>query len=136
MNSGTVLAGNDGCTTTTRAVRMMPATGVMSRMKLKFSPVVERGVALAAATKRSVYPSAGTHTTDSVPIFPASPAQFSLMNGWHSQQKDKCLRAIRSTSAPACVECGGNRARLRRIHIEQRTTPALLDTDLMRYQLA
>jgi hypothetical protein len=35
MNSGTVLAGSDGFTTMTLGTRMMPATGVMSRMKLK-----------------------------------------------------------------------------------------------------
>jgi hypothetical protein len=34
MNSATVLAGNDGCTTMTRGWRMMVATGAISRMKL------------------------------------------------------------------------------------------------------
>jgi hypothetical protein len=37
MNSGIVLAGNDRCTTTTLDVRMMPATGAMSPIKLKLS---------------------------------------------------------------------------------------------------
>ena len=37
MNSGTVLAGNAGTTTMTAGSRLMPATGAMSRMKLKLS---------------------------------------------------------------------------------------------------
>jgi len=37
MNSGTVLAGNDGWTTMTLCSRLMLATGAMSRMKLKLS---------------------------------------------------------------------------------------------------
>jgi hypothetical protein len=37
MNSETVLAGSDGFTTMTPGTRMMPATGTMSRMKLKLS---------------------------------------------------------------------------------------------------
>src|SRR6266699_3913947 len=36
MNSGTVLAGTDGCTTIALGTRMMPATGAISRIKLKF----------------------------------------------------------------------------------------------------
>ena len=35
MNSATVLAGNDGVTSITFGVRIRPATGAMSRMKLK-----------------------------------------------------------------------------------------------------
>src|SRR6516165_9432339 len=42
MNSGTVLAGNDGLTSMTSGVRAMLATGVVSRMKLKI--VVERRI--------------------------------------------------------------------------------------------
>ena len=37
MNSGTVLAGNDGLTTITSGARMIVATGAMSRTKLKLS---------------------------------------------------------------------------------------------------
>ena len=37
MNSGTVLAGNEGFTSRTIGTRMMLATGAMSRMKLKLS---------------------------------------------------------------------------------------------------
>ena len=37
MNSGTVLAGTEGCTTITAGSRLRLATGVMSRMKLKLS---------------------------------------------------------------------------------------------------
>ena len=37
MNSGTDLTENDGLITSTKAVRPIPATGAMSRMKLKFS---------------------------------------------------------------------------------------------------
>jgi hypothetical protein len=37
MNSGTVLAGNDGFTSMTLARRPMNAIGAMSRMKLKLS---------------------------------------------------------------------------------------------------
>src|SRR3981189_3518597 len=44
MNSGTVLAGTDGCSRMTIGTRMMPATGAMSGIKLKLSLVVERGV--------------------------------------------------------------------------------------------
>src|SRR3989442_956562 len=35
MNSGTVVAGTDGCTTITYDTRMIPLTGAMSRIKLK-----------------------------------------------------------------------------------------------------
>src|SRR5215471_2427971 len=35
MNSGTVVAGTDGCTTITYDTRMTPLTGAMSRIKLK-----------------------------------------------------------------------------------------------------
>jgi hypothetical protein len=34
MNSGTVLAGTEGCTSMTMGTRIRPATGAMSRMKL------------------------------------------------------------------------------------------------------
>jgi hypothetical protein len=37
MNSGTVLAGNEGLTSITLAALEMPATAAMSRMKLKLS---------------------------------------------------------------------------------------------------
>jgi len=37
MNSGTVLAGDDGLTNIKLLVRVMLATGAMSRMKLKLS---------------------------------------------------------------------------------------------------
>ena len=37
MNSGTVLAGTDGFTSMTLGTRIMPATGAMSRMRLKLS---------------------------------------------------------------------------------------------------
>jgi len=36
MNSGTVLAGSAGSTVMTSGMRSIPATGAMSRMKLKF----------------------------------------------------------------------------------------------------
>src|SRR5262245_5983537 len=37
MNSGTVLAGNDGCTTRNSGARRIPATGTMSRRNTKLS---------------------------------------------------------------------------------------------------
>src|SRR5215470_13196498 len=44
MNSGTVVAGTEGCTTITLGTRAMPATAVISRIKLKLS-CVDRVVA-------------------------------------------------------------------------------------------
>ena len=41
MNSGTVLAGTEGLTSITLGTRTMPATGAMSRMKLKLSFFIE-----------------------------------------------------------------------------------------------
>ena len=44
INSGTVLAGTDGFTSMTKGVRMMPATGAMSRPNFKIKLFVERRV--------------------------------------------------------------------------------------------
>src|SRR5215472_9132403 len=44
MNSGTVLAGTEGCTSMAKGSRAMLATGAVSRMKLKLKLVVEGGV--------------------------------------------------------------------------------------------
>src|SRR5262249_61378029 len=101
MNSRTVLAGTDGFTTRTWGPRRTPATGAMSRMKLKLS--FSYNVALVALTvlhRRSVYPSAGARTTASVPRLVAAPVLFSTTNGWPSrsdthQASDDVGRAAR-----------------------------------------
>src|SRR5215471_21286121 len=55
MNSGTVLAGNDGCTTMTVDTLAILATGAMSRIKLKLSLSYDVAlVALSEVTMRSV----------------------------------------------------------------------------------
>jgi hypothetical protein len=55
MNSGRLLTGIDGCTTMTLGTRISPATGAMSRMKLKLSFSYSVAlIALAALTSRSV----------------------------------------------------------------------------------
>src|SRR5262245_1352335 len=41
MSSGIVVAGTDGCTTMTSGTIIMPATGAMSRTKLKLKLVIE-----------------------------------------------------------------------------------------------
>src|SRR6476660_5196346 len=50
MNSGNVLAGTDGCTSTTRGPRIMPTTA-MSRTKLKLSLSYNVALIAAAASK-------------------------------------------------------------------------------------
>jgi len=55
MNSGMVLAGTDGCTSTTLGNRLMPATGAMLRRKLWLSLSNSVAlIALAGATSSSV----------------------------------------------------------------------------------
>jgi hypothetical protein len=48
------LAGTDGCTSMTRGMRTMPATGAMSRMKLKLSLNIVALTAFAVETSNSV----------------------------------------------------------------------------------
>src|SRR5262249_53886644 len=101
MNSRTVLAGTDGFTTRTWGPRRTPATGAMSRMKLKLS--FSYNVALGAWTERQgrgVYRPAGARTPASVPRWVAAPALFSTTNGWPSrsdthQASDDVGRAAR-----------------------------------------
>src|SRR5262244_1518354 len=74
MSSGTVVAGTDGFTTMTLGTRVNPATGAISRMKLKLS-LLYRVVltAFVVVTKSSVYPSGGAFTTASVAILAPAP---------------------------------------------------------------
>src|SRR5262249_33927926 len=106
INSGTVFAGTDGCTSMTRGVRMMHAIGAMSRRKTKLS--LSKGVALIAcdaSNTRSVYPSAGARTTTSVPILVAAPGGFSIKKGGPSRSDSHGpIRRARMSLEPA----GGN----------------------------
>src|SRR5262245_20778911 len=96
MNSGTVLAGTDGCTSITLGTTIMPATGAMSRMKLKLSfsyNVVL--MAFAAVTRRSVQPSAGARTTASVAILGSRLIKFTIQEQRRGRQRPDDF-------APAC----------------------------------
>ena len=104
MNSATVVAGTDGCTTIRLGVVMIPATGAVSRMKLKFSFVYN--VALIAFTelaRKSVYPSGAERTTASAAILLPAPGRFSMMNGRASRSDSHCpmIRAAMSVPPPA-----------------------------------
>src|SRR5881397_2449426 len=67
MNSGTVFAGTDGCTSITFGTRMRPATGAMSRTKVKLSFTFVRDIAPVAGLIRvpnvmEVHPSVPART--------------------------------------------------------------------------
>ena len=51
INSGTALAGNEGCTTIMWGARVMLATGAISRMKLKLSTPARFGSDIAAGAR-------------------------------------------------------------------------------------
>src|SRR6516165_8175650 len=104
MNSGRVLAGNDGGTTTTNGVLPMPAIGAMSRMKLKLrfgysvalTALVETGITI-------VYPSAAEFTTYSVPMLPPKPGLFSITNCWPRRSDSHCPACITANSTHSCL---------------------------------
>jgi len=55
INSATVVAGTDGCASNTNGYQASPATGAISRLKLKLSfSYNEVLIAFAAVTRRSV----------------------------------------------------------------------------------
>src|SRR5215510_3940234 len=69
MNSGSVLAGTDELTSTTRGMLLILAAGARSRMKLNLS--VSKMAALiepVVVARSNVYPSGGAFTTASVAI--------------------------------------------------------------------
>jgi hypothetical protein len=87
----------------TSGTRMMPATGAMSRMKLKLSFSWRVAlVAFAALTRRSVYPSGGARTTASVAILVAAPgAQKSSFN--RAIFSVSCSRIANGVTKPALI---------------------------------
>src|SRR5262249_45534273 len=65
MNSAIVLAGMDGCTSITKGVQTIPATGVMSRAMSNGSFSKNAGlIAWLTVSKTSAYPSGGELITD------------------------------------------------------------------------
>src|SRR5262249_40062972 len=135
MNSGRVLAGNDGGTTTTNGVLPMPAIGAMSRMKLKLrfgysvalTALVETGITI-------VYPSAAEFTTYSVPMLPPKTGLFSITNCWPRRSDSHCPACITANSTHSCpvrvsrvVPARGKFAAMSAL-VRQRTNGGRVDT--------
>src|SRR5918995_1763312 len=83
MNSGKVVAGNDGATTITIGPPARLATGAMSRTK--FSPPLRSGfIVFAGVIRSSVWPSGGAEATVWAAMALAAPTRFSTITDWPS----------------------------------------------------
>src|SRR5262249_11114930 len=82
INSATVVAGTDGCASNTNGYQASPATGAISRLKLKLSfSYNEVLIAFAEVTRRSVEPSGGELSTAWTEILVPPAGFFWMMPG-------------------------------------------------------
>ncbi len=106
MNSGSVLAGTEGCTCSTSTERMAIATGMRSveKLKVRFENI-EVLMALTELAMNSVVPSGAARAAASVPMLLLPPVRFSTVNGCPSLSVSHCAirRAARSVVPPAAV---------------------------------
>ena len=85
-------------------MRLMLATGTVSRMKSKLSLSNSDALtAFVALARNSVWPSAAARTSASVAILLAAPGRLSTMNCWPSRSDSHCpiRRAMMSIWPPA-----------------------------------